>query len=98
MFRESPGVAGHESAVRNSTLSPFRTIIAQACVEPRTRQQLFDACGGRPAIGRQRFQNLLQTMLNAGAIERAGEIPNPLHGQGRNNNPMVLVFRSRSAP
>lgn len=82
--------------MRRSELSPFRELVVQACAEPRTRQHLFELCGGRKGIGRQRFTGMLAAMLDAGVIERAGEIPNPLHGHGRNNNPMVLVFRTKA--
>lgn len=82
--------------MNRSILAPFRALVIEACAEPRTRQQLFDLCGGRKGIGRQRFVNMLRKMLDAGVIERAGEIANPLHGQGRNNNPVVQVYRVRA--
>lgn len=81
--------------MRNSKHATLRLQLTQACAEPRTRAQLFDALGGKAGVGRQRFQNLLQAMLNAGDVQRAGEIANPLHGHGRNNNPTVLLFRAR---
>lgn len=75
-------------------LTPFRATIMQSCdIAPRTRQQLFSVCGGRKGIGRQRFEGLLAAMLKAGVLVRAGEIQNPLHGHGRNNNPVVQIYQ-----
>jgi hypothetical protein len=74
--------------------SPLRATLAQACAEPRTRQQLFDACGGQQGIGRRQFESLLANMLKAGELVRAGQVENPLHGQGRNNVAEVLVYQA----